>query len=446
MSKTLNMTEGRPFRLLIRFALPLMFANVFQQLYTVVDTAIVGRGVSMDALAALGSVDWLNWMMLGIAQGFTQGFSVRIAQKFGEGDQKGLQLYMGQSAVAAAVLAVLCTVFGQLTMPLFFWILRVPPELEDMAAIYTRILMAGLPAVFFFNYCSSVLRAVGDSKTPLVAIAIAAVTNIALDYVTVMVLDKGIAGAAVATLIAQCLSGSICLIRIFRTPQLRFDKGDMRPQRESIQNLLRLGAPSAFKNLMVAAGGMAVMMVVNQGTTAFIAGVTATNKLYGLLEIAALSYGYAVITYVGQNYGAMRLDRIKSGMKSATVLALATSVVIAAVMVVLGQPIVSLFISADTPEETAAACKVAYQYLCVMAGGLPVLYMLYLLLSALQGLGDAVRPMVSGFMELAMRVSVALIVGLAGGETGIFAAEIAAWVGATVYLLYHFIKRMKKGL
>ena len=444
MSKTLNMTEGRPLRLLIRFALPLMFANMFQQLYTVVDTAIVGRGVSMTALAALGSVDWLNWMMLGIAQGFTQGFSVRIAQKFGEGDQKGLQRYMGQAAIISAVLAVLCTVLGQLTMPLFFWVLRVPPGLEDMAALYTRILMGGVPAIFFFNYCSSVLRAVGDSKTPLTAIAVAAVTNIALDYVTVMVFDWGIAGAAGATLASQCLSGAICLWRIFRTPQLRFSKTDMRPQTESIQNLLRLGAPSAFKNLMVAVGGMAVMMVVNQCSTPFIAGVTATNKLYGLLEIAALSYGYAVITYVGQNYGAMRHDRIKSGMKSATVLALVTSVIIGAVMIVFGRSIVSVFISADTPEETAAACKAAYQYLCVMAGGMPVLYMLYLLLSALQGLGDAVRPMVSGFVELAMRVSVALIVGLAGGETGIFAAEIAAWVGAAGYLLCHFRKRMRE--
>ncbi len=443
MSKTLNMTEGRPLRLLIRFALPLMFANMFQQLYTVVDTAIVGRGVSMDALAALGSVDWLNWMMLGIAQGFTQGFSVRIAQKFGEGDQKGLQLYMGQSAVVSAVLAVVCAIFGQLTMPLFFWILRVPPNLDDMAALYTRILMAGVPIVFFFNYCSSVLRAVGDSKTPLMAIAIAAVTNIALDYVAVMVCDWGIAGAAGATLIAQCLSGGICLWRIFHTPQLRFTKEDAHPRQEIIQNLLRLGTPTACKNLMVCIGGMAVMAVVNQFETHFIAGFTATNKLYGVLEIAALSYGYAVITYVGQNYGAMRHDRIKSGMKSAAILALATSVIIGAVMILFGRTIVSLFISADTPEETAAACKVAYQYLCVMAGGMPVLYMLYLLLSAIQGLGDAVRPMVSGFTELTMRVSVALIVGFVGGETGIFAAEIAAWVGATGYLLYHFLKRMK---
>ena len=446
MSKTLNMTQGRPLKLLIRFSLPLMFGNVFQQLYTVVDTAIVGKGVGMAALAALGGVDWLNWMMLGIAQGFTQGFSVRIAQKFGEEDAVGLRRFMGQSALLSAILALVCVLLGQLALPLFLLFLQVPAELQSMANLYTRILFAGLPAVFFFNYCSAMLRAVGDGKTPLIAMAVASVVNSVLDILAVFVLKWGIAGAAIATLVSQCLSGCICIMKIWRTPLLKFSKSDLVPDKTTLRNLLAIGSPSAAKNMIIAIGGMAVMAVVNTCGTAFIAGFTSTNKLYGLLEICALSYGYAVITYVGQNYGAMRFDRIKAGIKSATVLAVATALVISALMFLFGRPITMLFISTENPADALEAGNVAYRYLCVMASWLPVLYILYLLLSALQGLGDTVRPMISGIIELVCRVVIAIFVAYIVYESGIFFAEIIAWTGAVVYLWYHYRKRMKKGI
>lgn len=444
MSRTLNMTTGSPMKLLFSFALPLMFGNIFQQLYTVVDTAIVGQGVGMTALAALGTVDWLNWMMLGIAQGFTQGFSVRIAQKFGAGDEKGVHLFMGQSALATAVLAVLCTLLGLLGLPVFLLLLRVPEALYGSAALYIRILFAGLPVVFFFNYCAAMLRAVGDSKTPLAAMTTAAITNIALDLVAVYWLKWGIAGAAIATVAAQCLSGGICAVKIVRTPQLRFDKGEIAPQRHILSNLLRIGTPVAAKNIAVALGGMVVMAVVNTFGTTFIAGFTASNKLYGLLEIAALSYGFAINTYVGQNYGAGRLDRIRAGMKSATVLAVATSVVISLAMFLFGRPITMLFISGENPAEAMQAGNIAYQYLCVMASALGILYVLYLLLFALQGLGDTVRPMISGIVELGLRVAVAVTVAWTGYEMGVFGAEVAAWTGCTLYLWYHYRKKMKQ--
>ena len=443
MSKTLSMTQGNPLRLLVVFSLPLMFGNVFQQLYSVVDTAIVGRGVGMDALAALGSVDWLNWMMLGIAAGFTQGFSVRIAQKFGENNQSALRLFMGQSALAALALAMLCFALGQLALPLFLQLLRVPDDLLSMATLYTRIVFGGVPIVFLYNYASAMLRAVGDSKTPLLAMTVASVTNIALDIIAVFVLHWGIAGAAAATVFAQGLSAVICVAKICRTPQLRFSKDDLRPQWDILKNLLKIGFPAAIKNWMIAIGGMMVMAVVNTFDTPFIAGFTASNKLYGLLEIAALSYGHAIITYVGQNYGAMRFDRIRSGMKSATVLAIATSLVIAVIMFLFGRPITMLFISTPNAAEALMAGNVAYTYLRVMAAMLPVLYSLYLLLSALQGLGDTIRPMISGFLELAMRILVAVVVSLTGYANGIFGAEVAAWIGATVYLAFHYRKFIK---
>lgn len=443
MSKTLDMTRGKPLGLLVSFAIPLMFGNVFQQLYTVVDTAIVGRGVGMDALAALGTVDWLNWMFLGIVQGYTQGFSVRFSQKYGERDFSELKRMLGQSARLCVYLAVIGVAVGQLGVPLFFRLLRIPEPLTTMAEMYIRIVFAGLPAVVFFNYCSSVLRAVGDSRTPLVAMAVAALTNIGLDCLTVFVFGWGIAGAAAATVVSQCLSGLVCFLRIVKMPELHFKKSDWKSSPPHRNNLIRIGTPVAAKNIGVALGGMVLQTVVNGFGVSFIAGYTASNKLYGLLEIAAVSYGYAVTTYVGQNYGAAQYGRIRKGVRSATVLSLITSAVIACVMFVFGRPATMLFITAEDPSVLQAAGDTAYIYLCVMAASLPALYLLYVFLFALQGMGNTVIPMISGFLELVLRVGIAAIVAWTGYSYGIFGAEVSAWIGAAIMLGICYCKSIK---
>lgn len=442
MNKNLNMTEGNPLKILFLFALPLMFGNIFQQLYTVVDTAIVGQGVGMEALAALGTVDWLNWMLIGIAQGYTQGFSVRIAQKYGRKDIEGLKKTIGQSAKLSIYIAIIFTLLGELGLPLFLKLLRVPNELIGMATLYTRILMGGFSAVVFFNYCSSVLRAVGDSKTPLIAMIIAAITNILLDMLAVFVLNWGIAGAALATVFAQCLSGVICAIKIFNTSELHFGKEDMKSDSFVFEDLIRIGSPIAAKNVIIALGGIILQTVVNGFGMAFIAGFTASNKLYGLLEIAAISYGYAVTTYVGQNFGANQLTRIKEGMKSATFLSIITSILIAIIMIVFGRHITMLFISSDVEELVVVASNTAYLYLCVMAIFLPVLYLLYVYQAALQGMGNTVISMISGIIEFVIRSDLAILIGSLGYEYGIFSAEVSAWVGAAIYLIYHYYKLM----
>ena len=444
MARTLNMTQGKPMKLLFLFALPLMGGNVFQQLYTVVDTAIVGRGVGLDALAALGTVDWLNLMMLGLAQGFTQGFSVRISQKYGEGDLPRLKQIVAQSAVLTVLIALCGAVLSQLCLPLFLRMLRVPPQLQGMAALYTRILFGGFPAVMFFNYCSAVLRAVGDSKTPLMAMSAAAVSNIILDAVAVFWLGWGIAGAAAATVAAQILSGIICVWRILKTPELHFSRSLLKPDAALCADLARLGAPMAIKNVIIALGGMVIQTVVNGFTMSFIAGFTATNKLYGLLEIAALSYGYAVTTYVGQNYGAGNYSRIRCGMKAAVVLSLSTAAVIAGLMVGFGRPITLLFISAEDAALVAAAGQTAYHYLCVMSAALPVLYLLYVYQAALQGMGNSVVPMLSGIIEFALRLGGAALIAFTGYQNGIFGAEVSAWIGAAVFLGIHYYRSVKR--
>lgn len=435
------MTVGRPAKLLIVFALPLMFSNMFQQLYTVVDTAIVGRGVGMDALAALGTVDWLSWMVLGIAQGFTAGFSVRMSQKFGEGDHTGLRRVIGLSARLTIFITLLTAVISQLALPLFLVIMRVPAELTSMAGLYLRIIFAGIPCMMFFNFTASVLRAVGNSKTPLYAMITASILNIVLDALTVFVFDWGIAGAAGATVFAQCVAGMICAFRIMKTPHLHFHLSDMACGGGMTKTLMGLGAPLAIQNTIISIGGMVVSAVVNGFGNAFIAGFTATNKLYGLLEIAATSYGFAVTTYVGQNFGAGDLHRIRTGVRSAVLLAMATSAVISGVMIATGKWILQIFIDR---AESAAALDTAYRYLVIMSAFLLILYCLYVYRSALQGMGDTVIPMVSGIAEFLMRISIAILCAVIARENDIFYAEPAAWIGAVCILIPSYYLRLRK--
>ena len=444
MTDTRNMTRGKPLGLLVTFALPLMFGNIFQQLYTVVDTAIVGRGVGMDALAALGTVDWLNWMLLGLATGLTQGFSVRVSQKYGEGDLPSLAPILGQSALLSGIIALLCVLLSQLGVPLFLNILRVPGQLRPMATLYIRILFGGFPAMMFFNFCSSMLRAVGDSKTPLVAMATAALTNIALDALAVFVLGWGIAGAAAATILAQCLAGTICAVKMTRTPALRFCRQHLSFRAPLAASLLRLGLPVAVKNVIISVGGILLQSIVNGFGMAFIAGYTATNKLYGLLEIAALSYGYAVTTYVGQNYGAGEYGRIRKGVRTALLLCVATALAICLVMIAFGRPITGLFLSADDPAVLAEAASTAYRYLCLMAICLPALYLLYAYQSALQGLGQTAIGLIVGSLELCLRVGFAMVSGALRWAEGLFVAEVSAWIGAAILLCIVYYRHVRR--
>ena len=447
MTKQIQMTQGHPAKLMLRFALPLMAGNVFQQLYTVVDTAIIGQGVGMQALAALGTVDWTSWMMLSIAQGMTQGFGVKMAQKFGQQDEAGLKQTIALSARLSVILALVLAVASQLAVPLFLQLLRVPPELRDTAVSYIRTIYLGIPAMMFYNFCASVLRSVGDSQTPLRAMILASLSNIVLDCVAVFALGWGVVGAALATVLAQCMAGTFCAVKMWKNPTLRFDRSHFVAERGSNWQLLGLGTPMAAQNIVICIGGMTLQSIVNGFGTTFIAGYTATNKLYGLLEIAAVSYGFAVTTYTGQNFGAKEYARIRRGTSWAVLVSLATSAVIAVCMLVFGRSITMLFISADSVALELAAGEVAYRYLCVMSYCLPVLYLLYAYRSALQGMGNMMIPMLSGGVELVMRVGAAWIAGSIAWQEGIFLAEVFAWSGAALLLAvayYVSVAKLKK--
>ena len=313
-----------------------------------------------------------------------------------------------------------------------------------MAELYTRILMAGMPVSVFYNYTASVLRAVGDSKTPLKAMTVASLVNIVLDCVAVFLLNWGIAGAAGATVIAQCFAAGICWAQMKRTPDLQFTPGHMTANPLISRNLIGLGAPITLKIAIIALGGMIIQSVVNSFDMAFIAGFTASNKLFGLLEIAAMSYGFAITTYVGQNYGAGLHDRISQGLKEGLVLSVLTSILIGGIMLLFGRYITMLFISSDSAELVAKAGDVAYLYLAAMSLSLPALYVLYVYQSALQGVGNTVATMISGGLEFCIRLAGSVLVTLSGYAYGIFVAEVAAWFGAATFLTICFYRHFRK--
>ena len=437
------MTAGRPGGLIVTFALPLMLANVFQQLYTVVDTMVVGKGLGVSALAALGAVDWLNWMMLGITQGLAQGFAIMMAQEFGAKAYDRLRTVVGSSLTLAAACGVVLLAVGQLAAKPALAMLQVPETILPMSLLYLRIMFSGTPIVMAFNLLAGILRSLGDGKTPLYAMIVASFINIGLDLLFVLVLHWGIAGAAAATLIAQLCSSLFCLRQIRKISFLHLNRSHLRPQRRLAGQMFRLGWPMAFQNAVIALGGMIITAVVNGYGVVFIAGFTATNKFYGVLEIAASSYGYAMVTYVGQNLGAGEIKRIRTGTAAANMIAVLTSLVISVIMFSFGRSIVGWFIS-GTPQEVAEATGIAYQYLQVMSACLPILYILYVVRSSIQGMGNTVLPMLSGISELFMRTAGVLLLPLVMGSTGIFFAEILAWVGADLILIPSYYVTIKK--
>jgi len=441
------MTEGGSAALLLRFALPLMLGNVFQQLYTMVDTAIVGKALGVGALAALGAADWLGWMMLSLIQGLTQGCSVLMAREFGAGHYERLRKCVGNSVLLCAVAAVIFGLLGEGFLTSALRLLETPEEILPMARLYLRIIFAGVPVVMSYNLLAAVLRSLGDGKTPLLAMIIASCVNIALDFLFVLVFHWGIAGAAIATVLAQLLSTLFCLRQLGTLDILQLSREDFCPDRQTLKRVLALSWPMAFQNVLISVGGMAIQRVVNTFGVAFIAGFTATNKLYGLLEVAATSYGYAVTTYVSQNLGAGKIGRIRSGVRSANVIAFFTSLLIGAAMLVFGRLILSCFISASA-AEAENAMAVAYRYLAVMSIFLPILYYLHVTRSAVLGLGNAVLPMFAGIFDFIVRIVAAVLLPLYFGEQGIYFAEVLAWLGTDAVLFVSYLwlmRRLRRG-
>ena len=345
---------------------------------------------------------------------------------------------IAMSYLSCFFIALIAIVCAQIIIEPLLQLLNTPSHTIQGSIIYLRIMSGGALIVIFYNCFSSILRAIGDSRTPLIAMVMAACLNVALDLLFVCVFHQGIAGAAIATLISQLFAASFCYHKLTKELPFKITKESFQIDTHLIKQLIKLGLPLAFQNLIIAIGGTILQSVVNGFGFLFIAGYTATNKVYGILEVVAISFGYAITTFVSQNFGAKKYQRMKSGVFQANILSIFISIVIMISILVLGKKILLLFIS-TTPKQTQIVLTYAYDYLFTMAVCLPILYILYSYRSALQGMENTLIPMISGIVELIMRVSVALILPQYIGVYGIYLAEVLAWAAAAamLYICYH---------
>lgn len=443
MSRVKDMTSGKPAKLLLLFSFPLILGNLGQQLYMIVDAIIVGQGVGVEGLAAVGATDWTYWLALWVIQGTTQGFGILIAQYFGEGSREKMRKAIAMSIGLCAGTGVLLTGICLLIARPMLRLLQTPENIFNGASAYLLTMFAGILIVMAYNMAASVLRALGDGRTPLIAIVMAAVTNIALDLLFVFGFHWGVVGAAAATVIAQFIAFLYCFAVLRRMELVKLQRKDWHVDRMMIKRLFSLALPLVLQSILIAAGGMVLQSAINRQGFLFLAGFTATNKVYGLLESSAISLGYAMTTYVAQNYGAGLQQRIRQGLKSGVGIAVLFSVGVTILMILGGKPILSLFI--DTSSSNAPkVLEIAYQYLFIMSCLLCALYLLYVFRSTLQGMGNTIIPMLSGLMEFLARVCAALIGARIWGETVLFFAEPGAWIAAAVLLVFGCIWKFRK--
>ena len=444
MTHARDMTAGSPARHIVLFSLPILAGNALQQLYSLVDSLVVGNILGVTALSAVSSSGWLDWTVLSIAMGLAQGFSIQIAQSFGAKQIPEMRRAAGQSLLLSAVTVAALGLVSQLLLRPVLELMNAPDETIGLTERYLRIIFAGLPLVMALNVLGGFLRAVGDSRTPLVAMICATAVNIGLDILLISRM-RSVEGGAIATVCAQAVSVLICFLAVRRLPELHPSRQDLRPDRPMLLRLTKLGGPIAFQNFVISIGGLVLQGVVNGFPLPFIFGYNTASRMQGLVEIAGGSLGGGVATFVGQNAGAGRTDRIREGMRTSAALGLALGVAVGLTVALFGRPLLSLFLGSD--EETLRMADevltYGHRFLCVMGAGLPMLYLLFVYRSALQGLGDTVIPMYSGFVELAMRIGMAILLPMFLAEWGVYLAEISAWIGAAVLLMWGYRRRMR---
>lgn len=436
-----DMTSGSPAKLILAFSIPLLIGNIFQQLYSMVDTIIVGRFLGVQALAAVGSTGSLSFLVLGFVMGITSGFSVLIAQRFGAGDESGLRHYVAMSIYLGVFISVVVTVLTVAFTRQMLELMNTPEDIFDDAAIYIIIIFIGILPTMFYNLLAGILRALGDSKTPLYFLIIASVLNIVLDLFFIVTLHSGVAGAAYATVISQAVSAILCLVyTIKRFPILRFKKEEMGYSHRSAFQLMLVGIPMALQFSITAIGTMILQGAINSFGSTVVGAYTAACKAEQLATQPMLTFGTTMASYTGQNLGAGRMDRIRKGVGSCVVISCIFCILGSLVVVFGGELLVSLFITGDQPEVMAYA----RQYLNTIAIFFIPLGLIFIYRNTLQGMGDGFMPMMAGVAELVMRAFVAFCLTGSLGYMGICLAGPFAWIGADIPLMVTYYVRMHK--
>jgi putative MATE family efflux protein len=431
------LTTGRPWRVILAFSIPLLIGNVVQQLYHFADAIVVGRHLGVNALAAVGATGPLLFLLLGFAWGLTSGFAIPIAQAFGGRDDAAVRRSVATGVLLSGLTSVLLTVVAPLIAAPLLALLQTPPELMAEATVFTQISFLGAGATMFFNYLSAIIRAIGDSRTPLVFLTISCVLNVGLVVLMVGPLEWGVAGAALATVVAQAVSVALCLEFVRRRlPMLHLHRVDWRITRSDVADHLRLGLPMGFQASIIAIGTLTVQVALNTLGSDAVAAYTTASRVDSLAVALLSSLGLAVSMYAAQNHGGRRPDRIRRGVIEATWMAIVSGVVLGGLLIAFGATMVRLFVGEGSDEVV----DMAHRMLIINGCGYWALGILFVLRGALQGLGHTLVPTVTGVIELVMRVGAAIVLGAWIGFDGVALSNPLAWVGAIVLLVPAYVR------
>ncbi|MDY5665162.1 MAG: MATE family efflux transporter [Blautia sp.] len=427
-----DMTKGSPLLVILKFTIPLIIGNVFQQLYNMADTIIVGRYVGSDALAAVGATGTIMFLIVGFAQGITAGFSVLTSQRYGAKDEDGVRRSVANGILLALICTAVLTTLFLLCMHPLLKLMNTPDNILKDSYTYIMIISAGLITTVFYNLLSSFLRAVGNSQVPLIFLIFSALLNVVLDFVFILQFHMGVAGAALATILSQGISAVLCLIYIYmRVPVLAPGKHHWRLHGGDTRRQMSMGIPMSLQFAITASGTMVMQSAINLFGSEAVASLTAACKLQNLVTQGMSAMGQTMAAYSGQNFGKGDIQRIKQGVKTSLLVSVVYAVVSAALVCLLLKPALGLFFTGNVDIDAMMPWAKTYLYMC--AAFYVPLSVIFVFRNTMQGCGYGFLPMMGGVSELLARLVVAIIaIHLVSYPLACF-CDPAAWTAAAVF-------------
>lgn len=444
---TKDLTTGSPMRLILGFALPTLLGMLFQQLYNMMDTMIVGKLLGATALAAVGSTGSINFFVIGFCMGVCNGFAIPVAQRMGAGDYSQMRRYVANAGWLSAAFAVVLTVATGLLCGTILTAMNTPADIYEGAYWYIFIIFMGIPATFLYNLLAAIIRALGDSKTPVYFLAISSVLNIGLDLAFILVFQMGVAGAALATVLSQGVSGLACLVYMVKKfPILHISKEERQLDGCSCRVLCFMGVPMGLQYSITAIGSIFLQVAVNSLGSLYVAAVAAGAKLFQLLACPYDAMGATMATYCGQNVGAVKLDRLGQGVRACSLLGLIYAVIAFGGMLLFAPQGAMLFLDPTEPELTTLVALTA-QYIRMLTAFFFPLALVNIVRFSIQGMGFSGLAILAGVMEMIARMAVGLIFVPVFGYTAACFASPAAWISADLFLIpacMGCVKRLRK--
>lgn len=441
-TETTSMTEGSPVKLILAFSAPLLLGNIFQQLYNLVDSTVVGRFVGANALAAVGAPGTIMALTLCLCFGLTNGAGIIIAQCFGAKNYNQLKATIGALICIISITALVLMIIGIAGAPFFLRLVSTPDEIINDAVLYMRIVMIGTPFSMAYNGASAILRNMGDSKTPLLMLMLSSFLNIVLDLIFVLAFGMAVMGVGIATVVSQAVSAAACIIYMRRYKnELHLDGLKIRFNRRCSKQIFKTGVPTALQSCMISLGTLSVQRLINSFGTQAVAAYTASTKIDSVAIMVVVTMGMSLAVYSGQNMGAGKVDRIKSGLYKTLALVLTYCVIMAVVMIFFGNNLLRIFLDAS---EAGEAVSIGTQYLRIIGIAYFMAGIMRCYLNVVHGTGDVNISMLTGLAELAFRIIASYILVKPLGLTGLWIAIPISWgCGSLIPVIRYYSGKWK---